>query len=61
MRKLLSVGFRLLPVAGCLWGYGCGVTDRQLVDFLSSTSIRVVIQSISDVLQATIVSNATGT
>ncbi len=56
MRKLLSVAIRILPVAGCLWSYGCGVTDRQLVDFLSSTSIRVLVQSISDVIQATVVS-----
>jgi hypothetical protein len=58
MRKLLSVGIRLLPVVGCLWSYGCGVTDRQFIDFASSTGIRVVIQSISDMIQASIVSGA---
>ncbi|GMV96512.1 MAG: hypothetical protein HRF43_05940 [Phycisphaerae bacterium] len=60
MRRFLLIAMRILPVTGAMCAWGCGVTDRQLVDFATSTSIRVVVQALMSIVESAAVSG-TGT
>ncbi len=58
MRRTLWAAIRVLPITMGLWSLGCGVTGRQLNDSLSFSLIQSIVQSISSVIQASIVNSA---
>lgn len=54
MRRLIMTLMRCLPLGILASAGGCalGITERQLMDFVSSTSIRVFVQTVVSVLEA---------
>jgi len=46
---------------GLLWAGSCGVTTLQLNDFLSSTIIRVGVQSVAALIEATLTNQSQDT
>lgn len=55
MRRILFTAMRLIPATGLMFAWGCGITDRQLVDFTTSTSIRVIVQALLSIAESAIV------
>jgi len=55
MRKVLLV---LAAVPVTLAGIGCSVTTPQLQDFVYSASVRVFVQTVSNVIESAVLQNA---
>jgi hypothetical protein len=45
---------------GCLLAGPCGITPLQFQDFLLSTGIRIGVQSVAALVEATIINNSAG-
>ncbi|NLX21053.1 MAG: hypothetical protein GXY55_05185 [Phycisphaerae bacterium] len=56
MQRLMYLAMVTLPVT--VSSLGCGVTDRQLQDFAYSTAVRVLVQTVVNILEASILQGA---
>lgn len=57
MRRHLGV---LLFASGAMFAGPCGITTLQLQDFISSTAIRTLVSTTAQIVEAIIISDATG-
>lgn len=60
MRRLCSKALTVLPAVALGILGGCGVTDRQLADFATSTAVRVFVQGVTSLLEAGILQGVQG-
>ncbi len=60
MKTLYSRALTVLPAVTLGILGGCGVTDRQLADFATSTVVRVFVQAVTSLLEAGILQGVQG-
>jgi len=57
MKRGIWVTLKLLPVSMVFAFGACGITDRQFADFAASTGIRIFVQTLASIAEATIIAN----
>lgn len=57
MKRRILVAFKLLPITMVFAFGACGITERQFADFAMSTGLRVFVQTLASIAEATVIAN----